>query len=1231
MPQILVMVAAYAIDAIIAASPGLIAAIGTTGAAIVGGLAAAGFGYIAQLFLTKAPKNTLSLREAISTHKLVEGQMKVGGAITFIDTSSDNKTLRFVVTFCAKPVFSIDGIYINDVYVPLKRNGNGWDAQKPDKLPDGTRPTDFTAHVSVAFGLGTVAGDADFINSMSQEFGPDFSGTLTLSEILFGTTNSKWASNFYQYGRAKIAVQLQWSTNLFGSTGVPNVSVVTRGRMVVDPRDTATVIATSAAGAPGVITTSTAHGLQPGNMVFIRGHSGAVVTNAQPAWPAAQRINIAQEYEVNTAPSSTTLTLLGADSQPLGVTTGGTGGTIVRMWWTDNSELLTRDYIVDPYHGLSAIYDQEVDETQMISNANLCDEIVPRVLPTAVFTADPTTNIIFWEPNQPAGDLPRMCQAVLSTTGTLPSGLNPSQVYYYAQAGGANGGYLCTSAQNAANIPPSFVNFSDAGTGTHTLTIVETFTANATTDTLTVYSNTLRVTTGTQVQVSNSGGALPSGLSAATNYYGIFLTDMLVQIAATLEDARHGNAINLLDAGSGTSFIEVTAEPRYTANGLVDTAESRQQVLQKLLSSMGGYLVPVGITLGIFPAVYRTPTVTFDEGDLRGPIQVTTLMSGGTSFNSVKGTFVDPFNKGQPTDYPFVQNSTYIAADQGEVIWKDLTLEFTNSASMAQRLAKIELERARRELTVNMPLKFTAFPVGTPDVVMVNNIMWGWSAETFELNSWLFSAENGDDRVPVLGCDVVARQTDSAVFAWTSAEEAAAKRQSNTTLPNPFVVQPPTNLALTSGNATLYVRADGTVFSRILATWTLADDQFVQDGGFYETVYKQSADTVWSKADVVAGSETFVYILDVLDSVPYDVEVRSRNAIGAVSDDGDAHPWQASVRGFLAQGKSQAPSDVPGMTVTQNELLVILSGSPVPDADVVAFEYRYGATANWATMLLIEAPHARPDANGNEVAICTTAAVPAGSWWFGVKAKDSSGNYSNDAFFVQKAISSSSLVTILDQKNDPGWANLGVGTGTGFLRHWTGVLIPNSTVTASSMSDADLWNTFNSAPVSSAIYECPLIDLGSAEVVTVFFNPATYFAGPGVVGSPTVVFEIDSWPSGSDPGTWTAGTVFNVTARFIKMRIRETPGSVPAVVANATVEVDSTPTAAQTGTQVCAGGGTAVTFSPAFHSTPDITATAQGANVAWVTSPSSTGFTLHVGPTTTTDTGGTASWSASGS
>jgi flagellar hook-associated protein 3 len=82
----------------------------------------------------------------------------------------------------------------------------------------------------------------------------------------------------------------------------------------------------------------------------------------------------------------------------------------------------------------------------------------------------------------------------------------------------------------------------------------ENFTAQAVTDTLAV-SRPYR--TGTAVELSTKG-TLPAGLSANTTYYAISVPGA-IQLAASLDDARNGIAIDITSAGAGTFTIKQKA------------------------------------------------------------------------------------------------------------------------------------------------------------------------------------------------------------------------------------------------------------------------------------------------------------------------------------------------------------------------------------------------------------------------------------------------------------------------------------------------------------------------------------------------------------------------------------------------------------------------------------------------------------------------------------------------
>jgi hypothetical protein len=86
-----------------------------------------------------------------------------------------------------------------------------------------------------------------------------------------------------------------------------------------------------------------------------------------------------------------------------------------------------------------------------------------------------------------------------------------------------------------------------------------TFTANVNDEITTASSFTPSAdNTGTAgaVTVSNSGGALPAGLAANTTYYLINISGSTVwKLAASIEDAEAGTAVNITDAGTGTHTV----------------------------------------------------------------------------------------------------------------------------------------------------------------------------------------------------------------------------------------------------------------------------------------------------------------------------------------------------------------------------------------------------------------------------------------------------------------------------------------------------------------------------------------------------------------------------------------------------------------------------------------------------------------------------------------------------
>ena len=179
--------------------------------------------------------------------------------------------------------------------------------------------------------------------------------------------------------------------------------------------------------------------------------------------------------------------------------------------------------------------------------------------PDAIFDAGP--NLTF----QPVKD-------TTTSAATVPHGGNVQPTYYkYLLSGSA--------VSAAATAQPAVVSLVDvvgfyrvtsvttitAQSTTNTLGQSDTFTADASTD-LCTWTSTANipsnVLTGTRVRLTTTT-TLPAGLSLATDYYVVRVSDSTFKLATSYANAIAGTVINITDAGTGTHTVTWLL-PRYT-------------------------------------------------------------------------------------------------------------------------------------------------------------------------------------------------------------------------------------------------------------------------------------------------------------------------------------------------------------------------------------------------------------------------------------------------------------------------------------------------------------------------------------------------------------------------------------------------------------------------------------------------------------------------------------------
>jgi hypothetical protein len=361
-----------------------------------------------------------------------------------------------------------------------------------------------------------------------------------------------------------------------------------------------------------------------------------------------------------------------------------------------------------------------------------------------------------------------------------------------------------------------------------------------------------------------------------------YLTDTALGMgmtAAEVDDTAFGVAATICEEQVQILPLSPTVyENRYEANGVIVTSASPDENIGKLLSAMGGLIAYTGGRIVPYASAYRIPTVTLTEKHFVGPLNVQTRTSARDRVNSVKGVYVSETNNWQVTDFPTISSATYVTADNNNVFFRDVVLPFTTSPSCAQRLAVLELRRAREEITFSARFRLEAMQVRAGDTVMITNEKLGWSSKVFEVMEWNFAS---DGTPPQVFIDMTLRETASSVYSWAVGDQIAVPDSPNTTLPDPFTLGAPTNLSLTADGTTQLVQADGTILPRIRVGWTPPAAEFIQSGGSVVIEYKPAASTTYLTWNTVEGAQTEDFISsDITIGTNYNVRIYGESFFG---------------------------------------------------------------------------------------------------------------------------------------------------------------------------------------------------------------------------------------------------------------------------------------------------------------------------------------------------------------
>ena len=1044
------------------------------------------------------------IKQPITVHRHLYGKALISGPMTFINVTDNNQYLNVLVTLTAHEVHAIHDVYLNDELLELDNDGNALGK--------------YLGYVVVKKGLGTTAGDAD------------------LHAYMISQNPGLWTSAHRQTGCAKLYMRLKFSIDLF-PTGIPNLSAVVSGKKLFDPRTSTSIYSNNAALCVRDYHVSERYGIGSGENVT-SGTAQAGASNTITLAVGASAIDNYYQYMTIRITDGTGI------SQEHHITNyvGSTKIATIDSAWHIVPDSTSHYRITNPV--------EEINDTLIIADADICDEQVASANQANTFIAKqinaPSVNKITTEYGvQVDGNMLGSYRYYVTFTdgsGQTTAGPASEIIQIGNQSIGTTSGIYLINIDIGNNYVTGRKIYRENMLYEGTLEHVGTLNDNTTTtfnddgsviggappvvnttdpiDVIVRDSANPYLSDGDPIELTTTG-TLPGGLSTSTTYYYIYVDKFSGKLATSRSNAFAGTAINITNAGSGIHSITRISESRYTCDGTFDTDETPKSILGAMYTSMVGRSVYTNGQWSILLGSYITPTETLNENDLDGPIKLQTLVGKKDLCNGVKGVFVDPANNWQPTDFPPITNSTYTSQDNDERLWRDVQYPFTVSPSMSQRLAKIELEKTRQQITTIWPCKLTAIRFQSGDVVGLTNTRFGWNNKPFEIVDLKIVVRKDSD-IPKLGVDITFRETASGIYDWNSGEETVIDLAPNTNLPDPTNIETPSGLILSSGTQHLYLGRDGTVFSRLYVAWSPITDQYILSGGSIEIQYRRadSANGDWEKTSPVQGTETSMYLWDVEDHITYYVRIRSINGIGVRS------AWLSGVHTVI--GKTAPPSNVTGFKVQRlGDGTRRFTWNVVTDVDVVSgggyrIKYRNGTGWDWNDLytmhlgLLISSPH-------------ETNQLAAGIYTFGIVAVDSSGNESTTPTLIENTLGNPRLGgSILEF--DPvyeGWPGVKVNCWVDEASRlwisdsWTWDDFDTNGITW------DTWTNWAMAPYAVATYDHPEIDLGASYTFTILV---------AVAGTAAMTVEESH---STDGITYTSYALTDqlITARYVKIRI----------------------------------------------------------------------------------------------
>jgi len=236
------------------------------------------------------------------------------------------------------------------------------------------------------------------------------------------------------------------------------------------------------------------------------------------------------------------------------------------------------------------------------------------------------------------------------------------------------------------------------------------------------------------------------------------------------------------------------SQSRYTCAALLDATNDFSQNLRVLVDAMAGLFVNVDGVWKFYAGAWTTPSASLNYTDFVGPVSIqcitprdTTGQATTNRYNGVRGFFIDPTHNWQRKECPPRKNDTYMTADGGERIWKEVELPAITDVYQCERVSEFMLRQSRDQVVVTGLLGPKWLNLATYDTVTLTWPDMGWNAKTFRVVSYI------DD--PTAAVQIALREENSTDWTDLTTSQYDTPDVPNIPTTSPTVPTAPTNFA----------------------------------------------------------------------------------------------------------------------------------------------------------------------------------------------------------------------------------------------------------------------------------------------------------------------------------------------------------------------------------------------------------------------------------------------------